>query len=80
DKSAHFEQAVFADQLSHESVALVRQLARQHWKQLLSEAVALLEERMVLDRERGVEAGQRVRLGLFTYHEAMADKEDEDQS
>ncbi len=72
DKSAHFEQAVFADQLSHESVELVRDLARQHWKQLLSEAVSLLERRMVVDRESGASANQRVRLGLFTYHEAQA--------
>ena len=34
DRSNHFEQAVFADQLSQESVELVRDLARQHWKQL----------------------------------------------
>lgn len=80
DKSAHFEQAVFADHLSHESVEMVRQLARQHWKQLLSEAVSLLERRMTLDRERGGEAAQRVRLGLFTFHEAMGDKEDKDRS
>ena len=71
DRSNHFEQAVFADQLSQESVELVRDLARQHWKQLLSEAVVMLEHRMVVDRESGTPANQRVRLGLFTYHEAQ---------
>lgn len=81
DKSAHFEQAVFADNLSRESVEMVRQLAREHWKQLLSEAVSLLEQRMTVDRDSGVEALQRVRLGLFTFHEVKAaDEQDKDPS
>lgn len=80
DKSPHFEQAVFADNLSRESVEMVRNLARQHWKQLLSEAVSLLEQRIAVDRDSGVDAGQRVRLGLFTYHDAMADDKDKDPS
>lgn len=80
DKSEHFEQAVFADKLSRESVDMVRHLAREHWKQLLSEAVSLLEQRMAVDRHSGVEAQQRVRLGLFTFHEALADEQDKDPS
>ena len=36
--------------------------------------------RIAVDHESGVDAGQRVRLGLFTYHDAMADDNDKDPS
>jgi hypothetical protein len=64
----HFEQAVFTEGLSDESVALVRALARRHWQALMAEAVPLLEQRRALDREHDV-ARRRVRLGLYSFHE-----------
>lgn len=72
DESLHFEQAVFADALSPESVEMLRALARRHWKTLLSEAVPLLENRIEEDALAGGTVRSRVRLGLFTYHEDTA--------
>lgn len=80
DKSTHFEQAVFADGLSPYSVDLVRDLAREHWKRLLSEAVALLEQRIELDKQNPARATERVRLGLFTFHGPKPAEQDKDAS
>jgi hypothetical protein len=68
DAPAHFEQAVFTDGLSHESVELVRALARRHWQALMAEAVPLLEQRRVVDRQQEDDR-RRVRLGLYSFHE-----------
>lgn len=73
DEPAHFEQAVFAQGLSAESVEQVRHLARKHWKALVTEAVPLLEERISVDAQQPETATQRVRLGLFTYQQGPAD-------
>lgn len=69
DEPAHFEQAVFAQGLSEDSVERVRALARKHWKALMAEAVPLLEQRVQSDAEQAAVATHRVRLGLFTYHQ-----------
>lgn len=68
DAPPHFEQAVFTDGLSDESVALVRALARRHWQALMAEAVPLLEQRRALDRGHD-ETKRRLRLGLYSFHE-----------
>jgi hypothetical protein len=72
DVPMHFEQAVFADGLSAASVEMLRDLARRHWKLLLSEAVPLLDKRIKEDARVADGAHNRVRLGLFTYHEDTA--------
>lgn len=68
DEPAHFEQAVFAEGLSGQSVELLRSLARRHWQALVTEAVPLLEQRIEVDAQGDEGANQRVRLGLFTFH------------
>lgn len=65
---AHFEQAVFAQGLSAQSVEMIRVLARRHWQSLVTEAVPLLEQRIEADAQADDDATQRVRLGLFTFH------------
>lgn len=77
DEPAHFEQAVFAQGLSAESVEQVRSLARKHWKALVTEAVPLLEQRIDEDAQSPELATRRVRLGLFTYHQDSAQTEPE---
>lgn len=69
DESVHFEQAVFAQGLSADSVEQLRALARHHWQALMTEAVPLLEARVQADARHPAEATKRVRLGLFTFHE-----------
>lgn len=72
EEPVHFEQAVFTDGLSAESVEMLRDLARRHWQSLLSEAVPLLEQRRQDDAPLGEAARRRVRLGLFTFHDDTA--------
>ena len=67
----HLEQAVFADELSQASLQAFQQLMRAQWKTLLQAAVPALQQLIDADRAAGRRADQRVRVGLYTYHEAM---------
>ena len=72
DTPAHLEQAVFADELSQVSLEAFQQLMRTQWKAVLEAAVPALQGMIDADRAAGRRADQRVRVGLYTYHEAMA--------
>lgn len=72
DGGQHFEQAIFADELSQESLLSLREQVRRYWQQMLHEVVPLLEQRIEEDRQAGRPQDRRVRLGLFTYQEPMA--------
>ncbi|RZL03102.1 MAG: hypothetical protein EOP36_06140 [Rubrivivax sp.] len=63
----HFDQAVFADELSGESLALVRQFVSGQWTRLLNEAVPLLEQCIEDDRQAARPQDQRVRIGLYSF-------------
>lgn len=69
----HFEQAVFADGLSAESIASVRPAVRAQWQALLATLVPALEARVEADaagsQGAGPAASGRLRVGLYTYHE-----------
>jgi len=67
----HLEQAVFADELSAESLAQVRALVAAQWRALLSEFVPKLEALIEADRVAGKRARQRVRIGLYSFHADM---------
>jgi Family of unknown function (DUF6502) len=71
DPPAHLEQAVFADELSQESVDAFRRLMRKQWKTLLAAAVPALQKLIDDDRAAGRPQDQRVRVGLYTYDEPM---------
>jgi len=68
----HFEQAVFADELSLESVAAVRRMVLSSWERLMEGAVPALEALIEEDRKLGRAQNQRVRIGLYSYSEPMA--------
>ena len=69
DGAQHFEQAIFADGLSDESVAGLRALISAHWRSLTAELIPLLEKMIEADTKAGLpDGGERVRLGLFSYH------------
>ncbi len=68
----HFEQAVFADALSLESVAAVRRLVLGSWERLMKGAVPALEALIEEDRQLGRVRNQRVRIGLYSYSATMA--------
>jgi hypothetical protein len=67
----HLEQAVFADELSTESMAAFREIAKAQWQALLAATVPALQSLVDADAAAGRPADQRVRLGLYTYHDAM---------
>lgn len=77
DGNDHLEQAVFADDLSEESVRAVRSLFMVQWQNLreaiVPELITLIEE----DHKSGRTQNQRVRLGLYSYNEAVTSESDE---
>jgi hypothetical protein len=73
---SHFEQAIFADELSLESAQAVHKLASAQWQRVLAEVVPEIEKLIADDKAAGREANHRARLGLFTFHEPETDDED----
>ena len=71
DDPPHLEQAVFADELSQASLDAFRQVMRAQWKALLEATVPALQRLIDADRAAGRLQDQRVRVGLYTYNEAM---------
>lgn len=71
-ESPHLEQAIFADELSAESLPEVRKLVSHQWKGMLLALVPALEALIEADRAAGRDARQRVRIGLYSYHAAMS--------
>lgn len=67
----HFEQAIFADELSAQSVAAVRGLIAPQWQSLLSALVPELERLIAEDAQAGRVQDQRLRIGLYEYHAPM---------
>jgi Family of unknown function (DUF6502) len=65
----HFEQAVFADGLTPESLASLRPLVAAQWQALLASVVPHLEARVAADAARPAAAQGRVRVGLYTYQD-----------
>jgi hypothetical protein len=72
DTPPHLEQAVFADELSKESMDAFRLVMRRQWKALLDATVPTLQRLIDADHAAGRSQDQRVRVGLYTYTEAMA--------
>ena len=65
----HFEQAVFADGLSDDSMEELKRLISAQWKLLLQAFVPPLERMIEDDTARP--AHRRVRIGLYAYDEAL---------
>lgn len=71
DGNQELEQAIFADELSGESLAQARSLMMQQWRSMLSEIAPRLEELIAADRRVGRVQDQSLRIGLFTWSQAM---------
>lgn len=69
----HFEQAVFADELSEASASKVRGMAQAQWRQLVAAVVPELERLIAEDRAQGRRPSHRARLGMFSYQEPMSE-------
>lgn len=70
-KPPFVEQAVFADELSVESVEIAAERARSAWQQLAESLVPELMRLEAADRAAGRPADRRVRIGLYSYSEPM---------
>ena len=68
----HFEQALFTDDLSVESAAELGALVKRLWADLTAVAVPELDRLIAADEARQRPAAVRARIGLFSYHEALA--------
>lgn len=68
----HFEQAVFGEGLSPPSVAALREALRGHWKTMLADLSLRIEAAVAADAADPATATERVRFGLFSYHDASA--------
>jgi hypothetical protein len=73
DGRRHFEQALFADGLSAESMAAVQALVGPQWKALLAALVPPLEQRIEADANIPAAQRRRVRIGLYAYDEPTAE-------
>lgn len=64
----HLEQAIFADELSVESVKALRPHLAARWRELRQEMVPVITELIEADRRAGRQQDQRVRVGLYSFH------------
>lgn len=71
DGTAHFEQAIYADELSQASVLKLRALIATHWTALFDGLVPALEGLIADDKAQGREQDQRTRIGFYSYTQPM---------
>ena len=75
DDKSHFEQALFADGLSAESVQAARSMIAAQWQALMKALVPALNALIESDRQAAAATGlgtdQRIRIGLYSYLEAV---------
>lgn len=67
----HFEQALYADELSDESVRALRPLIAAEWSRLFHRLAPALEQHVAEDRAQGRRRDRRVRIGFYSFAEAM---------
>jgi hypothetical protein len=71
DTPPHLEQAVFADELSAESMTAFRDLAKAQWRAVLAATVPALQALVDADATSGRTRDRRVRIGLYSWNEEM---------
>ncbi len=73
DGNRHLEQAVFADELSTESIETLRPLFIAHWNELRENMVPTITALIEADKLAGRAQDQRVRIGLYTFADTTTD-------
>jgi hypothetical protein len=82
DERRHFEQAVFADELSDASIDIAKKLVNAQWRSLMAALVPELEALVEADRQtagggrKKQRADRRLRVGLYAYDERVDDDKD----
>jgi Family of unknown function (DUF6502) len=84
DERRHFEQAVFADDLSEASIDIAKKLVNAQWRSLMAALVPELEALVETDRQaadngskKKKRADRRIRVGLYAYDERVDGSRDE---
>jgi hypothetical protein len=72
DGRRHFEQAMFADGLSDDSLRALRESIAGQWRTLTEALVPRLEQMIEADAQHPEKAQRRVRIGLFSYEAPAA--------
>jgi hypothetical protein len=65
------EQAIFADELSAESLAETATVMTDQWRRLLTEVAPQLEKMIEKDRQLGRPQDRSIRIGMFTWSAPM---------
>jgi hypothetical protein len=71
DGREHFEQAVFADELSVESIEQIRGLIGAQWRDVSAAMVPAIETLIEQDRVAGRSQDRRLRIGLYSFTDRM---------
>jgi len=71
DTTRHLEQAVFADELSSESLQAMRVIVTEQWQAMFDRLVPAFEALIADDRSAGRPQDRRMRVGLYTYSTNM---------
>ena len=67
----HLEQAMFADELSAESIEFLKPLLSARWHRLASELLPILSQRIENDRTARRAQNHKIRIGFYTYSDAV---------
>lgn len=73
DGNSHLEQAVFADELSAESLKAFLPVVMTHWNTLHEKMVPALTSLIEADKLAGRTQDQRVRIGLYTFTDSTTE-------
>ncbi|HEX7374958.1 MAG TPA: DUF6502 family protein [Steroidobacteraceae bacterium] len=68
ERPPHMEQAIFADELSDESLAAFAKLVSAQWRTLMTSLVPQLQALVEGDPPEAPRARHRVRVGLYSFH------------
>jgi hypothetical protein len=71
DGRRHFEQAVFADELSPQSIETMREVIAAQWRAVSAVLVPQLARLIDADRAAGRPQDQRLRVGLYSFGDHM---------
>ena len=69
DGRQHFEQAVFADGLSQQSIEAMREAIKTQWRTMHTSLVPQLKTLINADKAAGRSRNERLRVGLFSFSE-----------
>ena len=71
DGNQELEQAIFADELSNQSLAQAHKLVMQQWRSMLGQIAPQLEALIDADKLAGRAQDRSLRIGLFTWSQVM---------